>query len=869
MMFAGRVVPTQPRRSVLSGRACTAFSTMMPTLLLVARLTTLVLVLQAMSADVSAQSIAPKQALDWRQVFVPANQPEAWPPGDWVPVATADYRKLISRKAQTSTTVHVPSAWIESTEYQARLEGATLNQGGFRATVVNRTAEWSPVPLGLPSLAILSLRWSDTNEECIWGTTVDGKAMLVARPTGGQIRGDWSLQGQRVLDDAVFNIHLLPGVMSRLHLDLPADRQLSANAGVVIPPDASADRASVPWQIDLGQRQQARVTISRKVWPVSPSLLLVEESSLYSLALDEISIQSDFSLINAPQQITPLEFQLPAGFSLESISLGGEAQIPYRKSARRLVIVDVSGAEGERRTVLRIRGRTRLDRGTPVAIPRVQLRASASLASTLRLSVARPLEIKSIDSSGFRVMSTTSDGLNGDLIEFEEYERESRLQVTVDLPRTEFTTRTLTHIRWDVTDPELNSVISVNFHAGSTSLLQCKVPDGWQILRLESVEGADGPGIAAWRVHTNKAGDEELLVEFAEAVTPQQEAVLRLVARQIDGHRARTWTIPTFDLQRARTQQSYYGIHPPHREQLITTLDPTFTQIDVSDLPEAWDEFIGWSDADLAGASRMLFLQTDAPDALARPLFRLREINDQPREIDQVFARDQKDSSVLDTDVSTITGELIGHSVIPAVRHGWALHRVWLRVTAEGAGHRFLVRVPEGARLVRVQVDRQDVEGSDLPRAAEVSLPDDAAAHEIQLDYHTSVNAGWLSADLEVPLPEWGGMTTQITWGLEYPADSSLLSASGSIVRGSIVRLRWIDRLLGPLGHAFRTSSLQESRMTADGATQMPASAEEVPSRGHMRLFACHSRSTLTHSRSVCGIALLLSACPGSCCSSG
>ncbi len=799
-------------------------------------------VVATLSAHAEAQSTAGTVESAWRQAYVPANRPDVWPAGEWVPLLMTDYRQAAPFvEALSDDSLPSQQAWIESVEYVARVAGTELVDGQLTATVVNRAETLQVIGLGELSLAVSRLQWADSDQDVLWGTSLNDRLQLVTPPGGGQLQGTWSLAGTRQFEGTVFELRGLSGVMTQMRLELPPNHILTASDGVVLAPRSETDRAAGVWSVNLGQRQQVRLTISPAQSPSSTNRVIHESSTLYSLTLDGASVQAEFQLHNLPRQAQRIEFRVPPALQVESITLGGEAKLPFSREAKNRISVSIMGVEGERRTLLRLRGQIPFTRRPRWMLPRVMIQGGTGLSAVVRLNVARPLELKAFEAPGYRLVASQSDGVTGDHLEFEEYEAGAQLQVTVDLPRTDFTAQTLTHVRWDLIDPEMVTIIALRVRAGSASSIRVQVHEDWQIVRVEAADTSNGPGIARWVVEPDKQAAGALLIEFLEAVTPRQDAWLRLVGRQLDGHRATSWEVPMVVLPEARQQSAFFGIHPPREPSLTLNRDDSVEEIDVTELPSEWDEFIRWSDHDIDEAGQMVFLHAETCEATTKaalvPIADSRSDADAPPEKPmaeggQIEPRDpapltsRSPSGVQGTSTDgravTIAGRLSGTTSVPVSNAETLVHRALLRVSALDLNESLLgIRLPSGAVLIRVQVDGRELSASDADQLSLISLPDDREVHEVLMDYRTTTASGWLSRQIEIPFPVWNGTTTQVEWTLQLPARTSVVKTSEPVVDASFMRRGWRERLLGPLGDAFSDGAGNREGLSQGAAGQL------------------------------------------------
>jgi len=173
-----------------------------------------------------------------REKTVPADRPDDWPDGRWIPVPRKEYQSLTAGlRPRTSSPREV---WIERAEYSAEFDPTTgqLRDGQLLFRFGGQTHSAGLVSLEPLDLLITQLRWS--HAEAVWGTAPDGKTKLLLDSAQRQLLGRWQAPGRRVLDRTEFDLHLAPAVISTLILRVPDGYIVTCSPGVLIPPSAEA-----------------------------------------------------------------------------------------------------------------------------------------------------------------------------------------------------------------------------------------------------------------------------------------------------------------------------------------------------------------------------------------------------------------------------------------------------------------------------------------------------------------------------------------------------------------------------------------------------------------------------------------------------
>ena len=163
-----------------------------------------------------------------------------WPPGPWKPVKRATYQALInsiSRQAQRPR-----AAWIERARYAARLETTSLRDGILSLELINTTSRTLAVPLAPMRLALSELTLD--GHPAVWGTTSQGRSVVVVPPGRHTVSGHWTLVGRNVASLLEFQLHLPVATLSTIDLDLPHQQHLEASQGELAGPAAGADNGT-------------------------------------------------------------------------------------------------------------------------------------------------------------------------------------------------------------------------------------------------------------------------------------------------------------------------------------------------------------------------------------------------------------------------------------------------------------------------------------------------------------------------------------------------------------------------------------------------------------------------------------------------
>ena len=138
-------------------------------------------------AEETIESTLPKI----RTIFVPADTPSTWPPGNWRPIERKEYDRLI--KSIQPLPPSPKTTWIDQAEYSATFTGQSLISGTANANVRHLDQHPKFLEFQSSNLPISSLRWSE--KKAIWGTAPDGRTGVIVQKDHSELNFKWEFNG--------------------------------------------------------------------------------------------------------------------------------------------------------------------------------------------------------------------------------------------------------------------------------------------------------------------------------------------------------------------------------------------------------------------------------------------------------------------------------------------------------------------------------------------------------------------------------------------------------------------------------------------------------------------------------------------------
>lgn len=465
------------------------------------------------------------------------------PSGDWVPVPRALLQKFLVEREQRDNAVPPGGAFIKRIVYRGQLQDDLSFRGELRG-VVSPAAAVSVLDLQQVSMFLGDLRWEDGLVE--WGSTDDGRSVLLVPPNGEALEGRWSLNHRVVGDRIEFRVQALPAASSRFELSLPAGWRLESSAGTVV---SSGDNGTggTTWIVELGRRRECLWTLQRADSPQPGPLVLTEERShVYSVSEDRCQIHAEFEIRVLRGPVREFRFALPDGFqhSKTTYAYAGNVSLGVRREeeeGKQMLIVPLPELAPGLLKTIEIDGSVPSLLETPWKLPTISLEHARTMVGTRRLRVEMPLAVSTLEPTNLR-QTEASFNESGDVDWFfEELNDASALEVELVLRKARIAARIACRIEEQFGDLRCDALVRLNTQSGTWYDTEFRVPPDWEVFDVVPSGGLPDSAISYWRV--SEPG--RLQVEFRQAASLQSPKAILIRSRAPRSGRSEAdWTLP-------------------------------------------------------------------------------------------------------------------------------------------------------------------------------------------------------------------------------------------------------------------------------------------------------------------------------------
>jgi hypothetical protein len=566
---------------------------------------------------------AEPDAVQVRRMFVPAQHPERWPAGDWVPVSPQVLDTLMKSAVTSKTGADRFS--FESAVYEATFNSRTARFEDGTATLV-RTRSASEIAIFEPcNLALEDAVWlhDDADRRVVLGTGLDGLKRLVAAENARTLAVKWTLGGRKRLTGYDFEFSVPKSVVTTFRLAVPSGWQVVSNSGIVQREVAEQDERSIAskslvgdvWRVELGHSNVCRIRIQEPVthdlnqrgiasYRLNSRAQLrsgaVEQ--LFEFTFDSLPVDSDELTIAIPPQLIVSSIEDESG---RAFSWRDAGPLPDQWHALRIQTAG-SIAEDSSRVVIRGRqsipppgaGHVRVRIESPRPIEAVLLGGNASPVS---VAVESPHQLATYTSDGLRQTGTSVDDDRHELV-FEQFS--SRAYVDLQIQNSgrqssrKLSVREYSLLNVGTTPQELDVLIELTSQARGVFVSTWQVPSEWEVTAVSLVgqsTTADAvAGNLSWSVTRGAGRHQRLTIDIADGLPVRKPVRLRVVGQRADRSRASLIPVPVILPEIARSVSIAFGIvgcDEPHKLQIVSDTYRRHAEVDVF-AESAWDELI-------------------------------------------------------------------------------------------------------------------------------------------------------------------------------------------------------------------------------------------------------------------------------------
>lgn len=748
-----------------------------------------------------------------RHVFVPVDQTNLWPKGDWLFVPFAEYQDL--HRATVAQRDQRQDAFIEWQSLSATfdVQRGVLTDGRWTAEVRGRKSAPQLLSLEPFDAAVSELRWSDG--DAIWGTTPDGTTQVFVDSDARKLEGRFTQQGRRLPRTWQFPVQVPNASVTELKLRVPTKFTLKSTVGHVRGPLSTNEEGWRLWQINLsGQSRCEVLLVDVPASPPTESIVVYEQSSSYVLREAEVELQYEVQaeVFHTPR--TALTFVVPDDFTIYSVGFAAESRLNWHELPRapgqgRQIEVQLPEPQiGKIRTIQLLAGAAAKWEPT-WSIPRIQLLGGWFAGGRWNVSIDSPLIWRTMQTNGLRLASVTAGVAEARRLSFMQYLAEASLVLDIAHPASRLAVSGLQNLSLVNNEWQMQTEWHWRARAGSTFFVRCQVPADWEVLDVESASEMAGAGVKHWDVVAEKSGDRILEIEFVQPLsrgTPQNVRMTARRARSVANEREE-FELPT-------------PLDTQNLDQLLAISLPTGWQWD-SDEPglsikaaanqtsALWTSFELWKRLASAWNDTTLLVPMKSLDPKWKPVAALRQlIEARKQESPAVVAVQPLQAATTDAPKALVEQTLVWstaelRSLIFPGGDGHDRHWLTLKPPIPTRVGRLQFELPAPAELVSVRMNGVRTEPQlENGRYRLPSIPQ-GELESLVIQYQLASDHGFLRTRQAVPLPKVDAPVLGFRWLFAMTPESRLSEEpQGMRLLQPLDPTPWLRRLFGPLGRA-------------------------------------------------------------------
>lgn len=603
--------PCQQRRKIRSGRSLKSVVAAIGVALL------------QLIVPASVGVCAEPDAVQVRRMFVPAQHPQRWPVGDWVPVSPQVLDTLM--KSGVKSIDGGERFVFRSAVYEATFNLQTARFEKGTATLI-RTRRESEMSLFEPcNLALEDAIWLDDNgsQRAVLGTGLDGLKRLAAVEDARELAVKWSHAGRKRLTGYDFDIAVPKSVVTTFRLAVPSGWQVVSNSGVVQREVAEPNELDVSsetsvadvWRVELGHSNVCRVRVQQPAtgdlsqrgivsYRLNSRVQLRSETveQFFEFALDSLPVDSNELTIAIPPELIVSSIEDESG---RAFSWRDAGPLPDKWHALRIQIAGMIAEDSSR---IVIRGRQSVpppDTGyvrVKIEPPRpVQAVLLGGNASPLSVAVESPYQLATYTSGGLRQTGTSVDDDRHELV-FEQFSSQAYVDLQIQnsgrQSSRKLSVREYSLLNAGTTPQELDVLLELTSQARGVFVSTWYVPSEWEVTAVTLVGQATTSdavdGKVSWSVTRVAGRPQRLTIDVADGLPVRKPLRLRVVGQRADRSRASLIPVPVILPEIARSVSIAFGIvgcEEPHRLQIDSDTYRRHAEIDAF-AESAWDELI-------------------------------------------------------------------------------------------------------------------------------------------------------------------------------------------------------------------------------------------------------------------------------------
>lgn len=471
-----------------------------------------------------------------RKIYVPADAPESWPEGDWIPIPSERLREKSSERVSALQS----SRWVHTAKYEATLDRETLIRGNVQMEIdhsVDSHKQGGPSLIAWPEtkLAFSNLQWESKPAKL--GNTSSGQNYLIVSPENQTLTGNWSLKGRTLTGGVFFDLQFPSAAVTEFLLHLPTAYELRVLDNVPVTQQSARSSEEHTYQMSLGSRGKVRffVGFGQQGDKISPATqLMARAETLVFLARDQSRFRQELLIESLGAPVDSLSIPVPENIQIRTVEYGGLAINSWnvtRELPRLLTVKIPESIEGLGRPLV-ISGQVSYTESQLWKIPRLWPRESHPLSEEVTLNVSPPHELLAIRHDGFRQSGVSTSTTGTSSLTFQRASPIAEIEVRVGLPptrlKTEFVTRLNRRKEGLLADVQLMGTLD----SGRLYTVWMELAPDWEPVSVEFLDQSTmrlTPDLP-WAIESSN-GARILRVEFPKAVNRDQPLQLMMSFR--------------------------------------------------------------------------------------------------------------------------------------------------------------------------------------------------------------------------------------------------------------------------------------------------------------------------------------------------
>lgn len=454
--------------------------------------------------------------------------------GEWQSVPRDDFDRLLQAARRVDSGPNVVHA--DRIEYRATVDGEFLRGGTFTAHVraLRPGTQW--FDLGSCNLSLSDLR--RRGGALIWGTTGDGRNLVRVDEATRAFTGTWGLRGRRIGQRVRFELQPMPATTSHVRLRLPKGWTLEALHGRVRGPVNSDDPNWSEWTVVVSSRDRLLLTVSPPS-PVrtAPAAALYECDTLYVVRESGLQLQFRVDLRVYNSAIDRVAFLAPQDVKVYSVNYGGNTPLAFRIQRRggenRIVVPLPDPLVGAARPLI-VQAVAPAKTGPGWRLPRITPVGAAFLAGGAHLRIERPLELRSLKTTGMRQSEPMALLANGTKMLLVEDRPDGSVTLHVARPSSAVSFDVVSSLDLRDDPRKVTAELKVTARKAPVYSLRCRLDRRWRVSAVRAIDPSGTPGREiAWTEHRTRGSNREIAIELPDALGRGQSMRLQIEATDV------------------------------------------------------------------------------------------------------------------------------------------------------------------------------------------------------------------------------------------------------------------------------------------------------------------------------------------------